>query len=97
MKQYQLRCIAPDGEYKTEGEDFPSVESAWQRADDMGSRWFFYPVNVVTGKDRIISVPHGMSQDWIGKSFRRLCRAFAAESEHVCDWINGKDQLGIYP
>ena len=97
MKHYQLKCIAPDGATVTEGRDYPSIESAWNRANNMGSRWFFYPVSVVTGKDRIIAVPDGMDSGWIGKSIKTLCRAFAAESQHVCDWINGQCALEIYP
>lgn len=61
--KYTLRCIAPDGASVREGE-FDSIESAWDRASEMGSRWFFYPFHVVTGscdpdKCRVVSAPDG--------------------------------------
>lgn len=40
---YQLICMSLDGDYVTEGRDFETIESAWGRFDDMGSRWYFYP------------------------------------------------------
>ena len=43
----KLICMTFDGDYVTEGE-FASVEDAWERADDMGSRWYFYPFHFVT-------------------------------------------------
>lgn len=92
----KLRCIAPDGEFVTEG-DFPSIEQAWERSNDMGSRWFFYPIHIVTGKDRILSVPHGMPKEWLGKSIKTLCRAFATHSEHACDYANGQIPFLILP
>lgn len=44
----RLICMAFDGDYVTEGRGFDSVEAAWERADDMGSRWYFYPYCFVT-------------------------------------------------
>ena len=46
--QVNLICMSFDGEYVTEGRGFPSIESAWDRASNMGSRWFFYPFCFVT-------------------------------------------------
>ena len=100
MKTYALRCLAPDGEYITERDDFPTIETAWNRANDMGSRWFFYPVGVVTstGPSAIIrDVPCGMPKEWIGKRFARLCAAFATDSQHACDYANGETPYCIYP
>lgn len=34
-----------DGDYVTEGE-FQSSNEAWNRSNDMGSRWFFYPFHI---------------------------------------------------
>lgn len=96
-----LCCIAPDGEHQTEGrphDPYPSTESAWNRSNDMGSRWFFYPIHVVTSTGKIIAdVPHGMSKEWIGRRLATLCKAIAAHSEHACDYINGKTPFEILP
>lgn len=47
---HTLVVMAFDGETKTEGE-FDSVEAAWARDDDMGSRWYFYPFHLVVDED----------------------------------------------
>ena len=95
-----LRCLAPDGEHVTEGRDFPDIESAWQRACDMGSRWFFYPVSVVTtaGSAAIIrDTPEGMPKEWIGRRLSTLAKAFAADPDHACEYANGNTPFCIYP
>jgi hypothetical protein len=50
-----------DGEYVTEGE-FDSINDAWQRANDMGSRWFFYPFHFVVTESckTVASSPDGL-------------------------------------
>ncbi len=37
-----------DGDYVTEKTGFDSIQDAWNHANDMGSRWFFYPFHFVT-------------------------------------------------
>jgi hypothetical protein len=100
-EKYALRVIAPDGEYKTEG-FFETIEAAWSRAEDMGSRWYFYPVCIVTGaartnKARIVAVPVGLPAEWIGRTVKHLAETFAADAEHVCDYCNGKSPLCLFP
>lgn len=99
--KYTLRCIAPDGDAVREGE-FETVEAAWNRAADMGSRWFFYPVSIITGtadakRARIVAVPDGMDASWIGRKLATLQKVFAANSQHICDWVNGKCPLDLMP
>lgn len=97
MKTYQLRCIAPDGAIVREGE-FPSIQAAWDRASDMGSRWFFYPVCVVTGasrsdRARVLDCPEGLKEYAQGRTLKSVCAMFARNSEAVCEWVNGKAPL----
>jgi len=83
--------MAPDGATVTEGRDFPTIEAAWERADDMGSRWYFYPVSIVTTpKGFIRDIPRGMGRHWIGRRVSTLARAFASDEQAVCDWLNGE-------
>lgn len=100
MKTYSLKCLAPDGAAVREG-DFPSIESAWDRSNDMGSRWFFYPVHVVTGpsrspKARIVAAPQGL-EGFIGRPLSTLSAAFAQNSDAICAWINGEAPLFLTP
>lgn len=93
----RLVCIAPDGEFVVEGR-FETVEQAWNHSQDMGSRWFFYPIHVVVGDKlgKIVDVPDGMSNYWIGKKITTLCKKIGENSQEICDWINGKISCPIY-
>jgi hypothetical protein len=86
----QLICIAPDGEFVKEG-NFDTTEDAWNRAEDMGSRWFFYPIHVVVGAKgkRIVDISYGMDKGWVGKNLSTLCKALANESDETREWWNG--------
>jgi hypothetical protein len=88
--KYQLRCIAPDGEHVVERRNFPTVEDAWRRADDMGSRWIFYPVCVVTGLAKVVAIPQGMTEYWVGRNFSTLCKAIAENPEDIVRWVHGE-------
>lgn len=92
----QLRCIAPDGAFVTE-KYFNTIDEAWDHSSDMGSRWIFYPIHVVTGKKKILAVPDGMSDWWVGKNFSTLCKSIAENSDEVCDWLNGECPCPILP
>ena len=100
--RYTLRCIAPDGAFVTEGE-FATIQDAWNRAFDMGSRWFFYPIPIVTGATsntrlaRIVSIPDGMPREWVGKTLGRLSKVFADNAQHVADYCNGLCPFDILP
>ena len=97
-----LHCLAPDGASVCEGE-FPEVSAAWERYSDLGSRWIFFPVHIVTGptpyadRARILDIPHGMPREWKGRTLGKLKKAFAAHSEHVAEYCNGETPFAIHP
>lgn len=45
---YNLIVMAFDGEVQLERVGFKTVEEAWEHANNMGSRWYFYPFHFVT-------------------------------------------------
>ena len=56
-----LICMSFDGDYQTEG-TFKNADECWERSNDMGSRWYFYPFHFVvteSGKT-IVDSPWGM-------------------------------------
>lgn len=55
-KIYSLYVVSIEGDYQREGQ-FSSAEKAWQRNDDMGSRWCLYPIRVVVLEGKIVSCP----------------------------------------
>ena len=50
---YNLIVMSFDGEYKKEGQ-FDTIDQAWERSNDMGTRWFFYPFHFVTTEKTIV-------------------------------------------
>lgn len=99
-KAYALVMIAPDGENVTEGNNFPTPAAAWQRCNDMGSRWIFYPIPVVTHVSRartIADVPDGMPREWIGRHLSTLIRALQPNPEETLAYAEGKAPLFVYP
>ena len=54
---YQVMCMAFDGEYVTERPEFESIEDAWEYANDLGSKWYFYPFHFVIKNKTIKDSP----------------------------------------
>ena len=96
---YQLICISSDGDTKQEGRDFTSIDAAWQRNEDMGSRWFFFPMRVIAGPTgkRIVSVPTGMDKLWINHSVAKLCKAIKRNSDDILKWLDGEIPCPLDP
>lgn len=77
---YKLICISTDGETVTEHNVFrndglfETIKEAWERNNNMGSRWAFYPVRVVVDEEdsSIAAVCDGMSQEYINAPLDRL-------------------------
>ena len=63
--KYFLVCMAFDGDYVIEKDRFnpqgyDSIEAAWDRNEEMGSRWFFFPFRVVVDEsNHVVSAADG--------------------------------------
>ena len=57
MKKYQIICMSFDGEYQREYPEFETIEQAWDYANDLGSKWFFYPFCFVISGNVIVDTP----------------------------------------
>ena len=55
---YHAIAFAFDGESIQEGE-FKTVQEAWNRINDWGSRWIFYPITGVIKNARVVSMCDG--------------------------------------
>ena len=53
---YSLCCFSFDGDYVIEGAPFRSIRDAWKRCNEMGSRWFFYPIPIVISQESSLIV-----------------------------------------
>ena len=72
----KLICMSFDGDYQTEG-TFKNADECWERSNDMGSRWYFYPFHFVvteSGKT-IVDSPWGM-EGFNGKRFETVRKIF---------------------
>ena len=92
---YKLICMAFDGAWVSEGE-FPTVQQAWQRADGLGSKWYFYPFPfVLTGSGKSIADSPDCMEIFNGKRFttvlnffNRVCKMEEAQGLGVDEFIS---------
>jgi len=55
--QLQVLCMAFNGDYVVEKPVFDTTEQAWEYADNLGSKWFFYPFVFIISGIRIKDTP----------------------------------------
>ena len=79
----RLICMSFDGDYVTEGEGFETEAAAWERADDMGSRWYFYPFHFVTTESglTVVDAPGPWTEELIGRRVKTVQRWMRAHGE----------------
>lgn len=54
---FQIICMAFDGEYVTERPEFKWINNAWEYANDLGSKWYFYPFHFIIKNETIKDTP----------------------------------------
>lgn len=54
---YQIICMSFDGDYVTERPEFKWIDDAWEYANDLGSKWYFYPFHFVVKNRTIKDTP----------------------------------------
>ncbi len=54
---YQILLVSPDGQdYKIDCKQSESIEQAWERCNDLGSKWYFYPICFVVEDNGSLSL-----------------------------------------
>jgi hypothetical protein len=78
---YKLVCMSFDGDSVTGGE-FDSINAVWERSNDMGSRWFFYPFHfaVTESGKSVAQAPDGL-EHFNGKRLKTVRKAFETASK----------------
>lgn len=88
MTTYRAALFAPDGDYVTDYAA-PTVTEVWDRVDNGGSRWYFYPFPVIVtdrphgairATQRIVDAPEALSIVK-GRTLRTFARMLAALSD----------------
>lgn len=83
MNKKGLICMSFDGEYVTEKRaEFETIQDAWDHANDMGSRWYFYPFSFVVSNSgqTIIDTPERL-EFLKGKRVKTVSAFFKKASE----------------
>lgn len=73
MKKYKIICMGFDGEYQRENPEFETIDKAWDYANNLGSKWFFYPFCFVATEKTIIDAT---IKNLIGKRIKTVQRIF---------------------
>ncbi len=79
MERYKLICMSFDGEYITEAKG-SDISELWDHANDMGSRWFFYPFSFVCTDKTVVDTPNGLTM-LANKRIKTVQRMFKTLSE----------------
>lgn len=89
-----LACFSFDGEFKVEKNKwdkngksqppgpFPTHQDAWDHANDMGSKWYFYPFYLLLSPSQktIVDAPESL-QNLTGKRVSTVIKLFKEISE----------------
>ena len=80
--RYRLICMSFDGEYQVERPTFDTLDEVANYANDLGSKWYFYPFTfAVTASAKTIA-DSVFPLDWAkGKRVKTVARIFKAASE----------------
>lgn len=73
MAQFNLICMSFDGEYKRELPLFNDKQEAWEYANNLGSKWYFYPFYFLATEKTIIDAPE-LWECFIGKRVKTVQR-----------------------
>jgi len=93
--KYKAVLMAVDGDFVTDYES-KSVADVYKRANDAGSRWFFYPFIFVIRSDSQAAVPNrrvidvGLSEflNLEGKSIKTVQKFFADNQDAVVSLLS---------
>jgi hypothetical protein len=84
---YKAILFAPDGDWVTDYAGCKTIDEVWDRVDNQGSKWFFYPFYFVITDERgytlstqrIVAAPDNL-EHLVGKSIKRVSREIAIQT-----------------
>jgi len=95
MNTYKSIQFALDGDYITDYE-CNTVQKTWDKVDDQGSKWFFYPLPFVVragggdmSRKRVHAPDFPLLRDLEGASVKTVQRFIRENSETLADILNG--------
>lgn len=98
-RTYKAVLFHPEGDHVTDFEQRKNIDQVWDELNNMGSRWFFYPLYfVASNKNRIVDTPEGM--EFLKYKSVQTVRNYLAErwqdnKEEICEVINEGGPIGL--
>lgn len=84
---YKAILFAPDGDYVTDFTNTDTKQEVWDKINDMGSRWVFYPICFVA-KKIIVDTPEGL-EHLKGKTIKQISEHLKnTDQDELCKYIN---------
>ena len=98
--QYHAILFSIDGSYVVDFLGCKTKQEVWDRLDNMGSRWFFYPFAFVASIKTLVDAPDELAE-LRGKRLKTIKRLFKTAGENFPDSMegiaNGNWPLGVLP
>ena len=95
--KYCAILFHPSGDYVT---DFQreTIDEIWEEVADMGSRWIFYPIVMITNGTSIVSTCEGA--EWLNRKRIKTVVSFLEKewetrAEKICDGLNNGTPLNF--
>ena len=90
MKTYKAILFHPEGDFVTDFEN-NTIEEVWESVNNMGSRWFFYPLVFVIKNKTIVDCPEGFP-NFKRKRIKTLQKfletAWEDRADKICNVLN---------
>lgn len=88
---YKATLFHPEGDNVTDFRDRRTKQDVWDAIGNMGSRWIFYPIPVVTTDKVVVDAPDGL-KFFVGKRIETLRTYLKTEwqerRDEICNMIN---------
>ena len=88
---YQAKLFSFDGESVTDFRDKKTKQEVWNRINDMGSRWIFYPLCFVATDKTIVDTPDGL-EFLRGKRIKTVIKYLEMQwndrKDEICELVN---------
>jgi hypothetical protein len=98
--QYNAILFSLGGDYVVDFFGCKTKQEVWDRLDNMGSRWFFYPFAFVASEKSVVDAPEGLGE-LMGKRLKTVKRLFKQAGETFPDsmeaLVNGVWPLSLLP
>lgn len=86
-KSYNLLVVSFNGDTQLERVN-GDVKDCWERSNDMGSKWYFYPFHFVVSDKTVIDTPNELN-NFKGKRIKTLLKSFKDTNKRLND--EGRD------